>query len=77
MKGALCEHDSTVWVHFCLLEFAMLWRICALSSFICGSEGEEERRTSLSIMSGLVIFSEVGYHVKDVNLGDVVFCIGA
>ena len=51
----LCERDSTVWVHFCLFEFAMLWQIRALGSCICGSEGEEERKATLSIMSHLVI----------------------
>ena len=44
----LCEQDSTVWVYFCLLEILMFWWICALSSYICGSVGEEERRASLS-----------------------------
>ena len=33
----------------------MLWWICAMSSCICGSEGEEERRVFLSIMSRLAI----------------------
>ena len=51
----LCVHDSTVWVPFCLLEFLMLWWICALSSCIHRSEEEQERRASLSIMSRLVI----------------------
>ena len=50
----LCEHDSTAWVHFCLLEFLMLWSICALSSCACGADGEEERRASLSIMTRLL-----------------------
>ena len=49
-----------VWVHFGLLEFTMLWRICASSSCMCGSEGEEERRASLSIMSRLVILVRLG-----------------
>ena len=47
----LCEQYSTVWVHLCLLEFLMLWWICALRFCICGSEGEEERTASLPIMS--------------------------
>ena len=51
----LCEHDSTVWIHFCLLEILMLWWICTLSSCICGSEEEEKRRASLSIMSHLAV----------------------
>ena len=37
----LCEHDSTVLVHFCLLELLMLRYICALSSWICYSEFAE------------------------------------
>ena len=69
----LCEHDSTVWVHFCQLEFAMLRRICSLRSCICGSEGEEERRASLSIRSSFGHFSQIWYHVRYKNLGDVVF----
>ena len=39
----LCEHNSTVWFHFSLLESAMFWPIWALSSCICGKVGEEER----------------------------------
>ena len=56
----LCDHDSMVWVHFCLLESAMLWLICASSSRICGSEGEEERRASLQIKSCLAISVRLG-----------------
>ena len=56
----LCEHDSMIWDHFCLIEFLMLWRICALSSCICGSDGEEERRASLSMVSRLVISVRLG-----------------
>ena len=36
------ELGLTVWVHFCLLESAMLWLIFTFSSFICGSVGEVE-----------------------------------
>ena len=50
----------------------MLWWICALSSCICGSEGEEERRASLSIMTHLA----VSVYLRDVTLGDVVLCGG-
>ena len=57
MKG---ERDSTVCVHFCLFVFAMLWRICALGSYICGSERKEERKATLSIMSHLVISMRLG-----------------
>ena len=46
----LFEHDSTDWVHFCLLEIFMLWWICALSFCICGSEGEEELRGSAPVL---------------------------
>ena len=63
----MCEHDSTIWVYFCLLEFVILWRICALSS-----EEEEERRVSFDNKS-FGDFSEVGCHVRDVTLRDVVF----
>ena len=56
----LCEHDSTAWVHFCLLEFLMLWWIYALSYFMGRSEGEEEWRVSLSIISHLVISMRLG-----------------
>ena len=49
----LCDHDSIACVHFCQLEYAMLWRICALSSCIRESEGEDERIASLSMMSRL------------------------
>ena len=49
----MCEQDSTVSIHFCLLEILMLWWIYDLSFFICGSEREEEQRASLSIMSRL------------------------
>ena len=35
----LCEHYSTAWIHFCLLEFAMMWQICALSSCKCWLKG--------------------------------------
>ena len=30
----LCEHDSTVWVHFCPFDFEMLWRNFSLISCI-------------------------------------------
>ena len=44
-----------VWGYFWLLESEMLWWICALSLCVCGSEGEEERTVSLSMMNRLVI----------------------
>ena len=56
----LCEHDLTFWVHFCQLEFLMSWWVYALSSCICGSEREEERRASLSMMGHLVISVRLG-----------------
>ena len=56
----LCEHYSTFWVNFCQLEFLMR-RICALNFCTCGSEGEEERRASLSIMIRLVISVRLGF----------------
>ena len=56
----LYEHDSTACVHFCLLEFLILWWICVLSSCICGSEGEEERKASFSLMSRLAISVRFG-----------------
>ena len=56
----LWQHDSMVWVHFYLLESAMLWPICALSSCICESVREEERGASLSTMSHLVISVRLG-----------------
>ena len=40
-----------------------------------GSEGEEERRVSFNNES-FGGFSEVRYHVRDVTLGDGVFCRG-
>ena len=43
----LSEHDSIVFVNFRLMEILMLWWICALSSCVCGSEGEEERKESI------------------------------
>ena len=49
-----------------------LWLICALSSCICGIVGEEERRVSFDNKS-FGDFSEVGCHVRDVTLRDVVF----
>ena len=51
----LFEHDSTVSVHFYLLEILLLWWICALTSCICGSEGEEKRRASFSIINRLAV----------------------
>ena len=65
----LCERDSTVWFHFCLFKFFMLWWNCAYSSCIRGSEEEEEGMVSLSITSPLVM--SLRYHVRD-----VVFCGG-
>ena len=56
----LCDHDSTIWVHFCLLEFLMLWWICPLSSCIYESEGKEMQGSFLSIMSRLVISMRLG-----------------
>ena len=44
----------SVWVYFCQLDILMWW-ICPLNSCICGSEEEEERRASLSIMSRLAV----------------------
>jgi len=38
----------------------MLWWTCGLSSFMCGSEEEVERRVSLSIMSRLAIPVKLG-----------------
>ena len=72
----LCEHYSTVWVNFCLLESAMLWRICALSLCKCRSVVEEEQRASRSTISRLMISLMLGINLteKDVTLGDVVFC---
>ena len=55
---------------------AMLWRISQSSSCVCESEGEEERRASVSITSRCGGFSEVGFHVRDVTLEDVVVCGG-
>ena len=48
----MCEQDSMVWVHFCMMEILMWW-IYSLNSCICGSEREEERRASLSITNRL------------------------
>ena len=56
----LWEHDSTIWVHFFLLESAMLWQICVSISCMCVSMGEEERRVSRSTTSHLVISVRVG-----------------
>ena len=56
----LCEHNSTVWFHFCLLEILMLWWICELSSCIRGLEEEEVRKASPSIMSRLAISVRLG-----------------
>ena len=56
----MCDHDSTVWVHFYLLDILMLCWICALNSCICGSEGEEDRRASPSIMSRWVVSVRLG-----------------
>ena len=50
----LCEHDSTVLIHFCLLEFTMLCQICALSWCICDFDNES-----------FGDFSEVRHHVID------------
>ena len=44
---------------------------------ICASEGKEERRVLLSFVNeSFGDFSKVGYHVRDVTLGDVMFCGG-
>ena len=56
----LREHDSKAWIHFCFLVILMLWWICALCSCICGSEGEEEQKASLSRMSRLVVSVRLG-----------------
>ena len=56
----LWEHDSTVPVDFCLVECAMLWRICLLSSCMCRLVGEVKRRASCSAMSGLVTSVRLG-----------------
>ena len=58
----LCEHDSTVWVHFYLLELMVRW-ICASSSCICRSEREEKRRASL-LMSRLTISVTLGIMLR-------------
>ena len=65
----LCEHDSTVWVHFCLLESVMLWPICALSLCMYGSMGEERLRASRSTMSRLFISVWLGVMWCFVGLG--------
>ena len=70
----LCDYDSTVSVNFYLLEFAVLWRICALSWCIGGSEREDERRGSFD-NEPFGDFSEVRYHVTDVTMGDVIFFV--
>ena len=53
------------------MEILILWWICAFSCYMYGLEAEEERRASLSIIIELFgCFSEV----RDVTLGDMVFC---
>ena len=59
-RVTLCEHDLTVWVYFCLLEILMLCWVCVLNSYIYESEGEEERRASLLIMSRLAVSVRLG-----------------
>ena len=58
----LCEHDSTVWVHFCPFDFEMLWRNFSLISCIIiwfrGGRGAE--RVFFPIMSCLVFSVIVG-----------------
>ena len=56
----LCEQDSTVWIHFRLFEILMLRWVCALSSCICRSVGEEEWMVTLSIRSRLAISVRLG-----------------
>ena len=56
----LWDYNSMVCVHFCLLESLTLWPICALSSCICGSVREEERKASRlalsrSVRSGVML----------------------
>ena len=54
------EHDSKVRVYFCLLESAMLWRFCALSSCKCGSVQQEDWRAFRSTISRLTISVRLG-----------------
>ena len=50
----LCEHDSTVLIHVCLLEVWMSCVICASSVLMRVSVGSSRRRESRSSMSRLV-----------------------
>ena len=54
------ELGSTVWIHFCLQKSIMLWLICTFSSFMYGSVGEVERRSSRSTMNRLVMSVRLG-----------------
>jgi len=60
----LWEHDSTVWVHFCLLESAISWWICALSLCKCESVGGRSAESVSFDYDSFCDFSEVGYHVR-------------
>ena len=71
MNSHLCEHDSTVLIHFCLLEI-LIWWICALNIWVRGG-GRGAESVSFNNES-FEYFSEVRYHVRDVTLGDIVFC---
>ena len=68
----LCEHDSMVWIYFCLLEILMLY-IVFLHMWVRGERGAESVSFDNESFGD---FSEVRHHVRDLTLGDLVFCGG-